>query len=94
MFEKYIECPSCHFGGYEFCPKCLGAGGYVIQIEENPNHNIEVKIDTCLFTQINNTLNIIDRGIQECTYYKKINWKESFSYLKKALKNLNKMKKY
>lgn len=37
LFEKYIECPKCKIGGYDFCPNCLGAGGYSIPTNENPS---------------------------------------------------------
>ena len=32
---KYIICPMCKIGGYDFCPDCLGAGGYTISIDKN-----------------------------------------------------------
>lgn len=32
--EKYIECNYCKIGGYEFCPKCMGAGGHCIKSNE------------------------------------------------------------
>jgi hypothetical protein len=31
---QFIQCPSCHIGGYDFCPDCLGAGGYSIEVTE------------------------------------------------------------
>ncbi len=63
QYEKYIICPSCHIGGYDFCEKCLGAGGYTIQVFEDPS--IEKKfINLDKLKLINDRLDlIVQRGI-------------------------------
>ncbi len=35
--ENYIICNSCKVGGYDYCPECLGAGGYTINLASYSN---------------------------------------------------------
>lgn len=39
IFFKYIICPDCLIGGYDFCPSCLGAGGYTVPVSESEIEN-------------------------------------------------------
>ena len=56
-FEKYIVCPDCKIGGYDFCEKCLGAGGYTITVSEDPSLQNAIKPDK--LRSINNKLDLI-----------------------------------
>lgn len=58
---KYIECPSCKIGGYDFCPECYGGGGYSIEIEE-PETSSKITINTSRIYIINKKIDIISKA--------------------------------
>lgn len=71
-YEKYIVCPDCHIGGYDFCEKCLGAGGYTIEVFDD--HSTEKNIiKDGKIKAINTKLDlIVQRGIWNETIEQKL----------------------